>query len=223
MNAQPPYPSPPQWERRLDTQTGEFYYIDHANHTSRWEVSVESTVVPSARVPSHKPPVWECRVDAQTGVRYYIDHSNQTSQWEVPRGFAAHEPTFALHPPIHVAGQPVPARQRPYYEPKGFSGPSVGQRSRWERAWDEKTGAAYYIDHANQTSQWHVPEGFVGSAAMAPPLPVSIPQHSSASTPAPPKRSIGRALKNPIVNAVVTEGAALIVREVFNNVFGNDE
>jgi WW domain len=237
-----------QWERKVDG-SGDVYYVDHVNKRSQWEVPegfvdpdivatrtvrrtrVTRVVVPPTPVPAavtvaptrRQPPQWERRLDEQTGVPYYVDHANEVSQWETPLGFV--EPVAA---PVHNV-------QPQAYVPQKVSmpDPPVYRPPQWERMWDSKVGEYYYVDHANEKTQWEVPPGFVPPAERPTPAPAYIPQSISvpaashscthAPPPAPMRQKVGQALKNPIVRAAAEEGAKVIVGGILGNFFGNND
>jgi WW domain len=111
---------------------------------------------------------WE-RMIGDSGNVYYVDHANKRCQREVPEGFVDPEANV-------IASACVGAL------PPATATPSRAQPSLWERRVDPQTGTQYFIDHANQISQWHAPPGFEEPTTAAGPPPVHAqPRENSKS------------------------------------------
>jgi hypothetical protein len=114
---------------------------------------------------------WE-RMIGDSGNVCYVDHANKRCQREVPQGFVG-DPEANVVAPARVGALP-PATATP--------APSRAQSCLWERRVDPQTGTQYFIDHANQISQWHAPPGFAEPATVAAPPPVHVQPHENSKS-----------------------------------------
>mmetsp|Transcript_24829 Transcript_24829/g.48278 ORF Transcript_24829/g.48278 Transcript_24829/m.48278 type:complete len:151 (+) Transcript_24829:244-696(+) len=70
---------PVGWQARVDPNSGQIYYVDHATQSTSWEKPAATDSITTAR--------WSCKIDADSGERYYEDHVTKTTQWHPPPGF----------------------------------------------------------------------------------------------------------------------------------------
>ncbi|CAH8870783.1 unnamed protein product [Trichobilharzia szidati] len=71
---------PPGWERRFDTSTQKYYFVNHKCKITQWEDPRERGMDETQPL----PPGWEKRYTAQ-GQRFFIDHNTHTTTLVDPR------------------------------------------------------------------------------------------------------------------------------------------
>jgi WW domain len=103
---------PGNWERRIDADTGDPYYVNHASKATQWDLPdgyAELEFKGRIRLVLR----WERRFDSD-GDPYYMDHLNHTSQWEMPPDFFEPEPAnVAVRAPASSGAVPAAAQTGP--------------------------------------------------------------------------------------------------------------
>lgn len=72
-------PLPPNWEQRIDPNSGAIFYANVVTRESTWE----RPVMPGAQ-PSDLPVDWEERLDPASGRYFYYNKTTKVTQWEKP-------------------------------------------------------------------------------------------------------------------------------------------
>ncbi|ESK87022.1 nedd4-like e3 ubiquitin-protein ligase wwp1 [Moniliophthora roreri MCA 2997] len=80
MTANIDKPLPPGWEKRFDSRSRAYYYIDHNTRTTTWD----DPRLPPEQLKEPLPYGWE-QATTPNGLVYFIDHNTKTTTWFDPR------------------------------------------------------------------------------------------------------------------------------------------
>jgi len=92
-------PLPPNWEQRIDPNSGAIYYANVVTRESTWE-----RPLPPDYKPTDLPLNWEERLDPASGRCFYYNKVTKVTQWEKP---SMEEAQPAEPPPAKEEATPV--------------------------------------------------------------------------------------------------------------------
>eukprot|EP00092_Neocalanus_flemingeri_P058199 GFUD01069313.1.p1 GENE.GFUD01069313.1~~GFUD01069313.1.p1 ORF type:complete len:638 (-),score=186.96 GFUD01069313.1:307-2220(-) len=158
-------PLPAGWEKKFDSRTNKYYYLNHYTKTTSWEfprVSNQQIVMPVMPTENQNPNMddsnnplpagWSKKFDPGSGKHFYCNHFTQKTTWEVPTE-EYQQAGQSSRPSNQQIVRPVIKNPKPTTTDDSNNPLPAG----WSKKFDAGSGKYFYCNHYTQKTTWEVP------------------------------------------------------------------